>query len=155
MKIVSPAFGHQQKIPDKYTCKGENINPPLQFVDVPQNAKSLVLIVDDPDAPVGLWVHWVVFNIDPSVGGIGENSKPDGIEAMTSFGKSGYGGPCPPPASPEQLQRGESGTHRYFFKLYALDLELNLPETTDKKIVEEVMNGHIIEKAELIGLFSK
>jgi hypothetical protein len=153
MKITSSAFEHQQNIPDKYTCKGEDVNPPLQFVDVPQDAKSLVLIVDDPDAPAGThstgsgpsaWVHWVIFNIVPSVGGIGENSKPDGIEGMTSFGKSGYGGPCPP-----------SGTHRYFFKLYALDSVLSLDQKVDKKAVEEAMNGHIIEQAELIGLFSK
>lgn len=155
MKITSPAFENQQTIPAKYTCIDGDINPPLSFSDVPQNAKSLVLIVDDPDAPGGTWTHWVVFNISPNVGGIGENSEPDGIEAMTSFGKPGYGGPCPPPASPEQLQRGESGTHRYFFKLYALDLMLDLTESADKKAVEEAMNGHILAQAELVGLFSK
>ena len=145
MKITSTAFEHQQKIPAKYTCKGENVNPPLQFIDVPNNAKSLVLIVDDPDAPVGLWVHWVAFNIDPKTSGVEENSKfTSGIEGVTSFGKPGYGGPCPP-----------SGTHRYFFKLYALDLELNLSETADKKAVEDAMNLHILDQAELVGLYSK
>lgn len=144
MKLVSPVFEHQQKIPAKYTCKGENISPPLEFIDVPQNAKGLVLIVDDPDAPAGTWIHWIVFNIPISVSSIAENSKPEGTLGVTSFGKPGYGGPCPP-----------SGTHRYFFKLYALDSTLDLSANADKKAVGEAMNGHIIEKAEMIGLFSK
>ena len=144
MKLVSSAFEHNQKIPAKYTCMGEGVNPPLKFVDVPENAKSLVLIVDDPDAPMGTWVHWVVFNIDPKIKEFSENSKPDGVEAVTSFGRTGYGGPCPP-----------SGTHRYFFKLYALDTTLNLLENADKKRVEDAMHVHIIDQAELVGLFSR
>ena len=145
MKITSIAFENQQKIPAKYTCTGENVNPPLQFLDVPQKAKSLVLIVDDPDAPMqGAWVHWVVFNIDPTVTSLSEDKKPDGVEGTTSFGQASYGGPCPP-----------SGTHRYFFKLYALDSMLDLTALADKKAVEEAMDGHILEKTELIGLFSK
>lgn len=145
MKLASSAFEHQQQIPDKYTCKGANVNPPLQFLEVPEQAKSLVLILDDPDAPVGLWVHWVVFNMDPQTLGIEEDRKPShGIQGMTSFGNTHYGGPCPP-----------SGTHRYFFKLYALDTLLNLTESADKEAVEKAMQGHILDQAELIGLYSK
>ncbi len=156
MKITSSAFTHEQKIPSKYTCDGENINPSLQFSEVPQQAKSLALIMDDPDAPMETWVHWTIFNMEPLTLGIEEGTKPkSGVEGVTSFGKPGYGGPCPPPASPEQLQRGESGTHRYFFKLYVLDTKLDLPATADKKQIEEKMQGHILDKAELIGLYSK
>lgn len=145
MRIVSSAFEHNQKIPAKYTCVGDSINPPLQFLDTPKDAKSLVLIIDDPDAPNGTWVHWVVFNMESNTLGIEENKRPtSGVEAMTSFGKPGYGAPCPP-----------SGTHRYFFKLYALSSTLDLTATADKKIVEEAMQGHIIAQAELVGLFSK
>lgn len=143
MQLISSSFEHNQKIPAKYTCTGEGVNPPLQFHNVPDNAMSLVLIVDDPDAPNGDWVHWVIFNMEPHTLGIEENSK-SGIEGMTSFGKLGYGGPCPP-----------SGTHRYFFKLYALDTMLDLTALADKKAVEAAMDGHIIDKAELIGLYSK
>lgn len=151
MKIISSAFQNNAKIPSKYTCDGQNVNPPLSFLDIPENAKSLVLIVDDPDAPggtasnaAGAWVHWTVFNISPKSTGITENSFPeDGIEGMTNFGKEGYGGPCPP-----------SGTHHYFFKLYALDEKLNLSDT-DKAAIEKAMQGHIIEKAELIGLYCR
>lgn len=146
MQITSPEFEHQKQIPGKYTCDGENINPPLQFSGIPQQAKSLVLIVDDPDAPMGTWVHWIVYNIPPSITEIKENSILNGIEAKTSFGKTGYGGPCPP-----------SGSHRYFFKLYALDNELQIPDPkkADKKIVEEHMQGHILDKAELIGIYKR
>jgi len=144
MKISSPVFENQQTIPPKYSCIGEDVNPPLEFSEVPQNAKSLALVLEDPDATSGNWVHWIVFNIAPSVGGVGENSKPDGVEGMTSFGRPGYGGPCPP-----------SGTHRYFFKLYALDTTLNLDKSAGKKDLEVAMNGHITQQAELVGLFSK
>lgn len=131
-------------MPAKYTCDGENVNPPLSFSDVPQNSKSLVLISDDPDAPVGLWAHWIVFNIDPKISGISENSTfPNAKEGVTSFGKTGYGGPCPP-----------SGAHSYFFKLYALDAVLNL-NNPDKNALEGAMQNHILEKAELVGLYSR
>ena len=145
MKITSLAFEHNSEIPSIYTCDGKNINPPLEFVQVPTNAKSLVLIVDDPDAPSKVWVHWVVYNINPKTQEVKENSIPqDGIEGMTDFGKPGYGGPCPP-----------SGNHRYFFKLYALDSVLDLPQNATKQIVEQKMQEHIIDKAELIGLYSR
>lgn len=145
MKLASSAFSHNQAIPAKYTCNGENINPPLSILDVPQNAKSLVLIMDDPDAPAGTWVHWIVWNIDPTTKEIAENSVPAGaIQGKTSFGSVGYGGPCPP-----------SGTHRYFFKLYALDATLSLSPSAIKPDLEKAMNGHILEKTELIGLYSR
>lgn len=144
MKITSPAFGNNQPIPPRYTCDGNNMSPPLAFSDVPENAKSLVLSVDDPDAPSSTWVHWVVFNIPKEVREVKENSVPQGVQGVTSFGKPGYGGPCPP-----------SGTHRYFFKLYALDTTLSLTDKIDKKTVEAAMQNHIITHAELIGLYSK
>lgn len=147
MNITSSVFQHQTKIPSKYTCDGENINPPLSISDIPPNAKSLVLIVDDPDAVSGIWDHWLVFNIPPNIQEIEEDSVPVGaVEGMTSFGNSGYGGPCPPPPS---------GTHRYFFKLYALDTTLNLDSSATKKEIEEAMKGHVLELDELIGLYSR
>ncbi len=145
MKLSSIAFDHNQNIPKKYTCDGENINPPLTVSDVPDAAKSLVLIVDDPDAPGKTWVHWVLYNIDPSVTEIGENSvAKSAIQGMTDFGTASYGGPCPP-----------SGTHRYFFRLYALDTMLDLSERAGKKEVEDAMQGHILDSAELIGLYGR
>ena len=145
IKIISTVFQYNKKILSKYTCDGENVNPPFEFIDVPNNAKSLALIVDDPDAPSKVWVHWVVYNINPKTARVDENSIPQGgIEGITDFGKPGYGGPCPP-----------SGNHRYFFKLYALDITLDLSPNATKQIVEQKMQGHIIDKAELIGLYSR
>ncbi|MAG12812.1 YbhB/YbcL family Raf kinase inhibitor-like protein [bacterium] len=145
MKITSSAFEHNQIIPEKFTCDGENINPALGFSDIPRETKSLVLTVDDPDAPAGLWVHWTVWNIAPGMTTIAENSVPEGgIEGVTNYGEPGYGGPCPP-----------DGEHRYFFKLYALDIELDLPKDADKNILEEAMIGHVLDKAELIGLYTR
>jgi hypothetical protein len=144
MKITSSAFENQGQIPSKYTCDGEDINPPLKFENVPKQAQTLALIADDPDAPSGTWVHWTIWNIPVSADGIAEGAKPLGIEGMTSFGSKGYGGPCPP-----------SGSHRYFFKLYALDTELNLDTDADKEALESAMQGHIIEQAELMGNYSR
>jgi len=145
MKLISPVFENNQFIPSKYTCDGEDINPPLQIREVPEGTKSLVLIVDDPDAPMGTWVHWVVWNIKPSTTLIEENNLPEGaIEGINSFGKRHYGGPCPP-----------SGTHHYYFKLYALDKELELPLNSEKADVEKAMTGHILDSAELIGLYQR
>lgn len=145
MKITSPSFAHNQNIPPKYTCDGENINPPLQFSDIPVDAKSLVLISDDPDAPIGTWVHWTIWNIDPETTEIAENNVPAGaIEGTTSFGETGYGGPCPP-----------SGVHRYFFKLYALDTELDLPTSAKKEDLEKAIQQHILASAEVIGLYTR
>jgi len=145
MKITSSAFEHNQLMPQKFTCDGDDVNPPLQFSDVPEGTKSLTLVVDDPDAPVGLWVHWTVWNIKSDTTEIVENSVPSGgVEGVTSFGNVGYGGPCPP-----------SGEHRYFFKLYALDTELDLSTESDKEDLEEAIVGHVLDKAELIGLYKR
>ena len=143
MKITSSAFAHNQKIPSKYTCDGDNISPPLTIEDIPANTKSMVLIVDDPDAPSGTWVHWTVWNIDPNKTEIIESNIP-GVEGITSFGKPGYEGPCPP-----------SGVHRYFFKLYALDNLLNLSTLIDASQLEQAMEGHILSQAELMGSYSR
>jgi len=142
--ITSPAFKDGEKIPSKYTCDGENINPELNIEGIPEGTKSLVLIVDDPDAPAGTWVHWVVFNIPVPPNAteikIAENSVP-GEEGMNDFKKTSYGGPCPP-----------SGSHRYYFRVYALDTKLNLDFAT-KSDVELAMKNHILAKGELIGRF--
>jgi len=142
MKLTSPAFEYNKFIPKKFTCLGEDVNPTLDIKDIPRGAQSLVLIVDDPDAPVGTWVHWVVYDI-PVTDLIKENSIP-GTQGINDFNKINYGGPCPP-----------SGTHRYFFKLYALDTKLNLAQGRTKTQIEKAMDGHILEKDELIGLFKK
>lgn len=145
MRITSPSFENNAAIPARYTCDGENIHPPLTVSGVPANAKSLMLIVDDPDAPRGVWVHWTVWNIDPTTREITERSVPAGaVEGKTSFGKSGYGGPCPP-----------SGTHRYFFKLFALDATLDLPPETDAAGLERAMEGHILDRAELMARYRR
>jgi Raf kinase inhibitor-like YbhB/YbcL family protein len=145
MKISSSAFGHNGQIPTKYTCDGSDINPPLRFEGVPADAKSLALIVDDPDAPAGTWVHWVVWSIYPRSTEIRENSVPAGaLQGKNDFNKRAYGGPCPP-----------SGTHRYFFKLYALDTTLNIGANTTKATLESAMKGHILAEAQLIGLYKR
>jgi hypothetical protein len=142
MKISSPEFENNKFIPKKFTCEAEDISPTLIIEVIPKEAKSLALIVDDPDAPMGTWVHWVVFNI-PIVNRIEENNIP-GRQGINDFGRGNYGGPCPP-----------SGTHRYFFKIYALDKMLNLNEGITKEGLENAMVGHILDKAELVGLYKK
>jgi Raf kinase inhibitor-like YbhB/YbcL family protein len=145
LQLVSPAFRHNELIPKKYTCDGKDVNPPLLIENIPSVAKSLALIVDDPDAPVGTWVHWVVWNISPGMREIKEDSVPKGAEqGVNDFRKNDYGGPCPP-----------SGTHRYFFKLYALDTVLDLSSKAKKSDLEGAMKGHILEKAELVGLYRR
>ena len=147
MEIISNVFLNNQKIPFKYTCDGKNVNPFLEIKEISEQAKSLVLIVDDPDAPGGTWVHWILFNI-PVFGKelkIQENSIPfRGILGQNDFKKLGYRGPCPP-----------SGTHHYFFKAYALYSKLDLEKGATKKQVEEAMKNHIINSAQLVGLYSK
>jgi Raf kinase inhibitor-like YbhB/YbcL family protein len=142
MKLSSPAFKHNAFIPPKFTCQGEGVNPALLIENIPEKTQSLALIVDDPDAPMGMWVHWVVFDI-PLINRIEENSIP-GKQGRNDFGRNDYGGPCPP-----------SGTHRYFFKIYALDKMLNLKEGISKPSLEGAMLGHILDQAELIGLYEK
>lgn len=141
--IKSPAFETGKLIPKKYTCDGQNINPPISIEGAPKEAKTLVLIMDDPDAPSGTFDHWIVWNIPASNSKIGENTVP-GMEGMNGTRQMGYFGPCPP-----------SGTHRYFFKVYALDIELSLRVGSKKKDVEKAMQGHILGKGELMGLYSR
>jgi len=142
LNVTSPAFMHKGLIPSKYTCDGQDVNPELDIGWIPAGTQSLVLIVDDPDAPMGTWDHWIVWNIPPT-GKIKENSVP-GTEGMNDFKKKSYGGPCPP-----------FGTHRYFFKVYALDTKLSLSPGSRKKDVEKSMEGRILARGELIGLYSR
>ncbi len=145
LQLTSSAFAKGGAIPAKYTCDGEDVNPPLAIDRVPAGTKSLALIVDDPDAPVGLWVHWVLWNIHPQIRQITEKSVPAGaVQGKNSWGRTSYGGPCPP-----------SGTHRYFFKLYALDTILKLGSGTTKAELERTMEGHVIGKGELMGTYRR
>ncbi len=145
LTLSSPVFENNGFIPVQYTCDGKDINPTLSIENIPVNAKSLALIVDDPDAPMGTWVHWVLWNIHPDTKEIKENSLPAGAEqGMNDFRKRRYGGPCPP-----------SGTHRYFFRLYALDIMLNVSPASTKADLEKAMRGHIIEQTEVIGLYKR
>lgn len=142
MVITSPVFKNNEMIPRKYTCDGADVNPTLNIRGMPRKAESLVLIVDDPDAPMGTWDHWIVWNIPPEER-IEENSVP-GIEGLNDFRKRSYGGPCPP-----------SGTHRYFFRVYALDAMLDLKPNSRKRDVERAMRGHILAQGEIIGLYRR
>jgi Raf kinase inhibitor-like YbhB/YbcL family protein len=145
MEIKSKVFSNNEHIPSKYTCDGQNISPELEFLNVPENTKSLVLILDDPDAVSGTFTHWVIFNIDPETKLIAENSLPKGLnQGLNSGGRNSYIGPCPP-----------SGTHRYFFKLYALDIKIPSDVEMGKVEVESAMAGHVIEEARLIGLYGR
>jgi Raf kinase inhibitor-like YbhB/YbcL family protein len=145
LTISSPAFENNSPIPDTYTCKGRNISPPLLIGNIPASAKSLALVLEDPDAPSGIFVHWVMWNITPGTREISENSSPRGVQqGLNDFRKHGYIGPCPP-----------SGTHRYFFKIYALDTLLRLQSGAAKKDLEKAMKGHIIDQASLTGLFQR
>lgn len=142
LNITSPAFKPDGSIPSRYTCDGVDKNPALDISAVPEEAKSLVLIVEDPDAPAGTWLHWLVWDI-PITHHIKENDVP-GNQGRNDFGRNDYGGPCPP-----------SGTHRYFFKVYALDDVLNLPEGCRRKEVEKAMRDHILAYGELMGVYKR
>ena len=142
LSVESPAFENNKFIPTKYTCDGDDVNPSLVIKGIPEEAKTLVLIVDDPDAPTGTWNHWIVWNIPPT-GKIEENTVP-GIQGMNTARKVSYGGPCPP-----------YGTHRYFFKVYALDTKLSLNPDSKKKEVEKKMETHILATGELVGLYRR
>jgi hypothetical protein len=145
MQIKSPTFSQGESIPKKYSCQGEDISPPLQFEDVPKDAESLALIVDDPDAPGQTFVHWTVWNIDPETKKIDEDSTPsEATEGQNDFGKTSYGGPCPP-----------AGEHRYFFKLYALEKKLDLGSEAGKQDLLKAMEGHKLAEAQLIGVYEK
>lgn len=142
IRVSSKAFKEHESIPVRYTCDGANVNPPLDLDNIPETAKSLALIVDDPDAPVGLWVHWVCWNL-PVTHHLAEKLA-GGVNGVNDFRNRNYGGPCPP-----------SGRHRYFFKVYALDCQLDLPDNTGKHELEEAMSEHIIGFGELIGWYER
>ena len=149
MKLTSSAFLHDQKIPAKYTCDGENVNPALDISEVPEGAQSLTLIMEDPDVPKnlrknGMWDHWVVFNMPADLSEIQEGNEPRGTAGAGTNGETGYFGPCPPDRE-----------HRYFFKLFALDKKLDLPEKSTKADVENAMKGHILEQTELMGRYAR
>jgi Raf kinase inhibitor-like protein, YbhB/YbcL family len=144
MKITSSAFQEGANIPSKFSCDGANTSPPLHIADIPAGAKSVALIVDDPDAPSGLFTHWMVWNISPQISTIGEGSAPKGAQGTNDFGKSGYGGPCPP-----------SGAHRYYFKIFALDRELDLPSGAKRSQLDAAMKGHVVAQGELMGRYSR
>jgi Raf kinase inhibitor-like YbhB/YbcL family protein len=144
ISVSSTAFRSGEKIPPAFTCKGANISPPLEFHGIPAAAKSLALVVEDPDAPTGLFTHWLVWNIAPSAAQIAEKSVPPGaVQGTNDFGKSGYGGPCPP-----------SGTHRYFFRVLALDRMLDLKSGAKRAEFEKAIAGHVLVRGELMGRFS-
>ena len=150
IKITSSAFEHEALIPPKYTCDGDDISPPLQWDTVPEATKSLALISDDPDAPMGTWVHWVLFNLPADTRELQENIPKDKIlsngarQGISDFRRIGYGGPCPP-----------SGTHRYFFKIYALDTELALAAGAGKSDLLNAMEGHILAEGQLMGKYKR
>lgn len=145
MEIRSGAFSGGEIIPARYTCDGEGVNPDLEISSVPENAKSLVLIVDDPDAPMGNFNHWVVWNIDPAISRIEENSVPPGAVVGINDGeKNAYTPPCPP-----------GGVHRYYFKVYALDTKLDISSASRKDDVERAITGHIVGEAELLGKYGR
>ncbi len=151
IQLTSPAFEHGEMIPDRYTCNGQDISPALNWAGVPEGAGSLALICDDPDAPMGIWVHWVIYNIPAKTKGLPEDVsaskatlKNGAIQGTNSWGRIGYGGPCPP-----------SGTHRYFFRLYAVDTSLDLKPGATKAQLLKAMEGHILAECELMGRYAK
>ena len=140
--VQSIAFANNGHIPPKYTCEGDNINPPIEISDIPEDTKTLAIIMEDPDAPGSDFTHWLLWNISPSEE-IAENTN-QGVSGINDFGKTGYGGPCPP-----------SGAHHYYFKIYALDKELNITAGENKNALLEGMNGHIVATGELMGRYKK
>ena len=145
MKIINPAFEDGGTIPERFSKNGQNVSPELRIQGTPAEAKSLALIVDDPDAPVGLFTHWLVWNIDPQITDIAEGSAPAGaVQGKNDFGEIGYGGPQQP-----------SGTHRYYFKVFALDRTLDLKTGAKRKEVDAAMKGHVITQGQLMGRYSK
>ena len=144
IKVSSSAFGEGGNIPPKFTCDGSDTSPPLKIEGIPENAKALVLIADDPDAPSGLFTHWLMWNIDPKTASFEEGKAPAGVIGANDFGKSAYGGPCPP-----------SGMHRYYFKVFALDQELKLPAGAKRKEIDAAIKGHVIAQGQLMGRYSR
>jgi Raf kinase inhibitor-like YbhB/YbcL family protein len=143
--LTSPAFENGQPIPPRFTADGADVSPPLEISGIPEGTASLALIMDDPDAPMGTWVHWVVWNIPPGTRRIEEGRLPAGaVQGRNSWGRNAYGGPAPP-----------SGTHRYYFKLYALDSDFDLPAVTDKAALLAAMEGHVLGQAQLMGTYRR
>jgi len=151
VELISPAFKDGGTIPSKYTCDGDDVSPPLEWSNVPEDTKSLALICDDPDAPMGTWVHWVLYGLPADTTSLPEgvpmNEAIEGValQGTNDFKRIGYGGPCPPPGKP----------HRYFFKLYALDTELDLKPGAKKKDLEKAMKGHVLAKGQLLGRYQR
>ena len=151
MQLTSTAFTDGAAIPVKYTCQGKDVSPPLKWSGAPPEAKSLALIVDDPDAPAGTWVHWVLYDLSPAAGQLSEgvpktqNLEGGARQGHNDFSRPGYGGPCPPPGKP----------HRYFFKLYALDNTLALKPGATKKDLERAMASHVLAEAQLMGTYQR
>ena len=144
MTIGSSAFHQGGDIPAKFTCDGGDTSPPLKIIGIPSEAKSLVLIADDPDAPSGVFTHWLVWNIPPQTNSVAEGSAPKGVHGKNDFGKSGYGAPCPP-----------TGAHRYYFRVFALDRELALSSGAKRSQLDAAMKGHVIAQGELMGRYAR
>lgn len=150
IEIRSSAFANGSMIPKKYTCDGADISPPLQWSPVPEGTSSIALICNDPDAPMGTWVHWVLYKLPADTTALPENIPPDAAlpngarQGVTDFGRPGYGGPCPP-----------GGTHRYFFKVYALDIEPDLPAAATEQDLLDDMAGHILARGQLMGRYKR
>jgi Raf kinase inhibitor-like YbhB/YbcL family protein len=143
--LESSAFGHAQPIPKQYTCDGDDLSPPLRWAYVPEEARSLALVVDDPDAPSGVFTHWVAWGLDPGTGGLGEGEAAPN-EGRNDFEIVGYRGPCPPPGH---------GRHRYVFRLYALARDLALESGAGKAELEQASEGHVLTTAELVGTYER
>ncbi|MBU0906804.1 MAG: YbhB/YbcL family Raf kinase inhibitor-like protein [Nanoarchaeota archaeon] len=145
LKLISPGFNNNDRIPQKYTCQGENISPPLEISGIPKRTKSLVLTLEDPDAPLKTWTHWIVYNLPPENISLAENSLPEeAMQGENSWEESNYGGPCPP-----------SGEHHYILNLYALDKTLEFSRTPKKSDIESSMRNHVLDHAQLTGIYSK
>jgi hypothetical protein len=144
MELKSPAFEKGGRIPAKYTCDGDDVSPPLEIVDIPEETETLALVMDDPDAPMGVFDHWVVWNIPADTTEIAEDTQPDGTPGRNDFGRLDYGGPCPP-----------SGTHTYRLRVYALDRDLDLPRGSAKGELQREMEGHVLDESLLTGDYSR
>jgi Raf kinase inhibitor-like YbhB/YbcL family protein len=143
--LSSEAFGDSGEIPRRHTCDGDDVSPALSWSDPPPDTRALALIVDDPDAPVGTFTHWLAWNIDPQAGELREGESAP-VEGRTDFGRAGWGGPCPPPGH---------GPHRYFFRLHALDAELDVGSRAGRRELESALSGHVIATAELMGTYER
>jgi Raf kinase inhibitor-like YbhB/YbcL family protein len=143
--LESSAFENAQAIPSRHTCEGEDVSPPLRWMAVPEGTRSLALVLDDPDAPGGVFTHWLGWGLDPAAGGLGEGESAP-AEGRNDFGTTGYRGPCPPP---------DHGRHRYVFRLYALDAELELGAGAAKTELEQAIDGHVLTTAELVGTYER